>query len=205
MLTLTMFSVLTRCLGFLYKIYLAKIMTTTELGIYNITLSVYMVLITLVGSSIPLTISKITSTNKILSKEKNTYYSVTSSLVLTSLLSIFISLIIIISKPILTLIIGGELGYHIVITLIPSIIFTAIYSQIRGYLWGQENYFAVSIVEFIEQILRILFCIILIGFKIFKSPALAVGTALSIACGLSTLYGIILYFKNGGKFQSYHR
>lgn len=201
MLTLTMFSVLTRCLGFLYKIYLAKIMSTTELGIYNITLSIYMVLITIVGSSIPLTISKITSSNKILSKEKNTYYSVTSSLILTSILSILLCLLILISKPLLTLIIGGVLGYNIVITLLPSIIFTAIYSQIRGYLWGIENYFAVSIVEFVEQILRILFCIILISLQIFKSPVLAVGTALSIACGISTLYGILLYFKNGGKFK----
>ena len=71
MLTLTMFSVITRCLGFLYKIYLSRIMSTTDLGIYNLTLSVYMVLITLVSASIPLTISKITSNNN--SKTENVF------------------------------------------------------------------------------------------------------------------------------------
>ena len=41
----------------------------------------------------------------------------------------------------------------------------------------------------------------IIMLNIFKSPIIAVGTALSIACGLSTLFGIYLYFKNGGKFK----
>jgi len=201
MLTLTAFSVLTRLLGFIYKIYMTRIMSTTELGIYNLTLSIYMVLITIVGSSIPLTISKITSTNKALNCESKTKYSVTSSLVLTSAVAIFLSIIVLLCKPLLTLIIGNSLGYEIIISLLPSIFFTAVYSQLRGYLWGLENYFAVSIIEFIEQILRILFCMAFIMLNIFKSPVIAVGTALSIACGLSTLIGLYLYFKNGGKLK----
>jgi len=201
MLTLTMFSVLTRCLGFIYKIYLAKIMTTTELGIYNITLSVYMVLITIVSASIPLTISKITSNNICLNKPNETKYSVTSSLILTTTISIFLSILLIISKPLLTLIIGDSLGYDIILYLIPSIVFSAIYSQIRGYLWGIENYFAVSIVEFIEQILRILFCMVFVLSGIIKSPLIAVSVALSIACGLSTILGFYLYFKNKGRLK----
>lgn len=201
MLMLSIFSVLTRCLGFIFKIYLTKIMTTTELGVYNLTLSVYMVLITIVGSSIPLTISKITASNKAKSNDFETNYSVTSSLILTTTLSIFICLLLIISKPLLNIIIGSEIGYLIIVSLIPSIIFTAIYSQIRGYLWGLENYFAVSIVEFVEQILRIAFCILFGLTNWFSSPIIAVGVSLSIACGISTTYGIILYLKNGGKFK----
>ena len=201
MLLLSIFSVVTRCLGFIFKIYLTKIMTTTELGIYNIAISVYMVLITLVGASIPLTISKITASNKHKQLEYETKYSVTSSLILTTGLSLFLSLLLIISKPILTLIIGDAIGYEIIVTLIPSIIFTAIYSQIRGYLWGIENYFAVSIVEFVEQILRIGFCVLFVYTGWFSSPIVSVGIALSIACGISTIYGLFLYFKNGGRFK----
>lgn len=201
MLTLTMFSVLTRCLGFIYKIYLTKIMTTTELGIYNLTLSVYMVLVTIVSASIPLTISKITANNICLNKAQDTKYSVTSSLLLTTSISIFLSILLIISKPLLTTIIGDPLGYDIILYLIPSIVFSAIYSQIRGYLWGIENYFAVSIVEFIEQILRIGFCILFVLSGIISSPVIAVSVALSIACGLSTIFGFFLYFKNKGRLK----
>lgn len=198
---LTIFSIMTRCLGFIFKIYLTKIMTTTELGIYNLTLSVYMVLLTIVGASIPLTISKITASNIAKNNSNETKYSITSSLILTTLVSIFLSILVLISKPLIVLIIGDSIGYEIMLTLIPSIIFTAIYSQIRGYLWGLENYFAVSIVEFVEQILRIAFCIVFVNAKIVSSPILGVGISLSIACGLSLIYGLILYFKNGGKFK----
>ena len=201
MLTLTMFSVITRCLGFIYKIYTSKIMTTTDLGIYNLTLSIYMVLITIVGSSIPLTISKITANNIATSNTNKTKYSVTSSLLLTTSISIVLSLLVLISKPLITLIIGDPLGYTTIVYLIPSVIFTAIYSQIRGYLWGIENYFSVSLVELIEQILRILFCIIFIYLDIFSNPIISVSLALSIACGISTIIGIYYYLKNGGKFK----
>lgn len=201
MLTLTMFSVLTRLLGFLYKIYLSRIMSTMELGIYNLTLSVYMVLITLVGSSIPLTISKITSTNRANKKEFSTAYSVTASLILSIGLAILTCIILLLCKPLLIMILGDSLGFEILLSLLPSILFTALYSQIRGYLWGLENYFAVSLVEFIEQILRIAFCMIFVTLNLFSSPVISVGVALSIACGLSTIYGFILYFKNGGKFK----
>lgn len=201
MLTLTMFSVITRCLGFLYKIYLSRIMTTTDLGIYNLSLSFYMVLITIVSSSIPLTISKITSLNNANNKNYQTYYSVTSSLILSTTISIILCVAIIALKPLLILILGEPLGFEIIITLLPSIIFTALYSQIRGYLWGLENYFAVSIVEFVEQLLRIGFCLVFVALDIFHSPVISVGVALSIACGISTLYGFFLYFRNGGKFK----
>ena len=196
MLTLTAFSVLTRFLGFLYKIYLSRIMSTYELGVYSLTLSVYMVLITIVASSIPLSISKIASNNRSLNKEYNTHYSVTSSLILSTIVSIVLVIGIILAKPLLVWILGGQLGFEIIITLIPSIIFSALYSQIRGYLWGYENYFSVSMVEFIEQILRIVFCMLFVSLKIFPSPVISVGVALSIACGISTLYGYYLYFKN---------
>lgn len=201
MLTLTIFSVLTRFLGFLYKIYLSRIMSTYELGVYSLTLSVYMVIITVVASSIPLTISKITSNNKNINKEYNTPYSVTSALILSTIISVILIVLLLICKPLLIWILGGKLGFQIIITLIPSIIFSALYSQIRGYLWGYENYFSVSMVEFIEQILRIIFCMFFISLKIFSSPVISVGIALSLACGISTLYGYYLYFKNKGKLR----
>ena len=176
-------------------------MTITELGIYNLTLSVYMVLITLVASSIPLTISKITSHNKSTGKDSFTKYSITSSLLITTSVSLLLVILLLICKPLLILIIGNTLGYEIIISLLPSIVFSAIYAPIRGFLWGNENYFGVSIVELIEQLLRIALCMIFIYLNWFSFPAISVGVALSIACGISTLYGFCLYFKNGGKLK----
>ena len=201
MLTLTLFTVFTRCLGFIYKIYLTKVMTTTELGIYNISLSIFMVLLTIVGSSIPLTISKLTAKNISTGKENNTSYSVTSALILNILITAFLSLLSLISKPLLSLVIGDSIGYTIIVALLPSVLFTAVYSQIKGYLWGIENYFAVSIVEFIEQIIKILLVIVFVHSSLYSNPLIAITNAMNISCGISTVYGIILYLKNQGRFK----
>lgn len=201
MLTLTVFSVATRCLGFIYKIYLTKIMTTTELGIYNITLSIFMVMLTIVGSSIPLTISKITAKNKALGKNNNTSYSVTSATIFNILIGVILCGITIISSPLINLMIGDSIGNTIIISLLPSIIFTAIYSGLKGYMWGLENYFAVSIVELIEQVIKIALCVIFVYFKVFKNPIIAVAQAMNISCGISTLIGIYFYLKNHGRFK----
>lgn len=201
MLTLTVFSVATRCLGFIYKIYLTKIMTTTELGIYNIALSIFMVLLTIVGSSIPLTISKITAKNKALNKSSYSSYSVTSATIFNTLVGAILCGITLISSPLLNLMIGDSTGYTIIVSLLPSIIFTAIYSGLKGYMWGLENYFAVSIVELIEQIIKIGLCILFICIDAFNNPILSVAHAMNISCGLSTLLGVYFYLKNHGRFK----
>ncbi len=201
MLTLTVFSVATRCLGFIYKIYLTKIMTTTDLGIYNITLSIFMVLLTIVGSSIPLTISKITAKNNSLGKNSRSSHSVTSATILNLIIALIICGITLCCKPLINTLIGDENGYIIIISLLPSIIFTAIYSGLKGYMWGLENYFSVSIVEFVEQILKIALCFVFILSNLFLNPVLAVAQAMNISCGLSTLLGVYLYLKNSGRFS----
>lgn len=175
-------------------------MSTTDLGIYNLTVSIYMVLITIVGSSIPLTISKITAKNNATNNTNETKYSVTTSMILTTTVAILISIFTILIKPLFVNLIGDSLGYELILYLLPSVVFTAVYAQIRGYLWGIENYFAVSIVEFVEQILRIALCLIFVNINVFHSSLISVGLALSIACGLSTFLGIYLYYRNKGRF-----
>lgn len=176
-------------------------MTTTELGIYNITLSIFMVMLTIVGSSIPLTISKITAKNKALSKNNNTSYSVTSATIFNTLIGVILCGITIISSPLINLMIGDNIGNTIIISLLPSIIFTAIYSGLKGYMWGLENYFAVSIVELVEQVIKIALCVIFVYFKVFNNPIIAVAQAMNISCGISTLIGIYYYLKNHGRFK----
>lgn len=91
-------------------------------------------------------------------------------------------------------------SYIVLLTLLPFILSTAIYSSIRGYLWGKEKYFDVSMVEFIEQIIKIILCIVL--FKTLKNAYIYVpGLAISISCVLSTLLGFYYFKKACGKIK----
>ena len=62
---LTIFSIITRIAGFLFKIYLSRAIGAESLGLYQIAFSVFIVLLTVVSSGLPLTISKLSAKYKI--------------------------------------------------------------------------------------------------------------------------------------------
>ena len=59
--TLTLFTVLDRALGFGFKIYLSRELGAASLGLYQVALSFFFVLLTATTSGIPLVVSKMTA------------------------------------------------------------------------------------------------------------------------------------------------
>ena len=78
---LTSFSVLTRALGFLFRIILSRVIGPEGLGIYQISFSVFMVLETFVSSGLPLVVSKKTSNLANENYKKKEHSLVTSALI----------------------------------------------------------------------------------------------------------------------------
>lgn len=198
---ITFFSVLTRLLGFVFKIFLSRTLATEQLGVYSIVLSVFMVFATVLNSGLPLAVSKSTITNHKLNPKKSNG-CITSALIISIILCLIITLTIILTKPLLSSYFESDNAYVLLIIMIPALVFTGIYAPFKGYLWGKEQFFYVSIVEFIEQIIRIacyFICVSLINFSDSLFPA---GISISIACALSTLIGIIFFYSSKGKLQS---
>lgn len=135
------------------------------------------------------------------SDKKKTNSTVTAGLVIALSLSVIVVLFVLLFKPLFIKVLADKDSYLVVVTLIPCLVFSAIYGPIRGYLWGKEKYLQVSIVELIEQILKIICLIILFNVGISNSN-LPAGISLSIACVLSTLIGFYFYKKDGNKLLS---
>lgn len=170
------------------------------LGVYSIVASVFMVFITILSSGIPLSISKTTVTFK--NNHKKCNGSVVSGLIISIAISIIITSIVLIGKQLFVSYFKTNTAYTLLLFLIPAIISTAIYSPFKGYLWGKEKFLEVSLVEFLEQVIRIgsyFLCCILIN---FSNPLSPVGISASIACVVSTLIGIYFYFKSEGGFST---
>ncbi len=55
---ITFFSILTRIAGFFFRIYLSRVIGAESLGMYQVASSIFMVLLTVVSSGIPLIISR---------------------------------------------------------------------------------------------------------------------------------------------------
>jgi len=199
---ITAFAGLTRLIGFLFRIYLSRTLGAEGLGVYQIAISVYMVLETFVASGLPLVVSKLTSKYEV-QKNKKAQGGAASAALITGLIAACVLVGLVYG---LQSLIGGlftdERCLSILLTLLPAIVFASVYAVLRGYLWGQKKFFLVSITELFEQIVRVSVCIVLIAL-VYSSfdGAIAAGVSLVISSCLSAMLVIALFFYTGGRFK----
>ncbi len=196
------FSGLTRLFGFIFRIWLSRTIGAEALGVYQISFSVFMVLLTLVSSGIPLIVSRITAKCSATKDKKTESKTVTTALILALIISAVVSVIVVIFAGPISHIFADESCIILLLVLLPALIFSSVYSTIRGSLWGKNNYLACCSSELFEQVMRIIVCFILLC-GIFPGISGEIGAALSltIACVLSCTFVTICYFKTGGRFS----
>ena len=190
----TILSVSTRALGLFIKIYLSREIGAEGIGYYQIALSLFFLLCSLVTSGIPLVISRKTAS---FPEKKNKI--VFAGLVVSTTLSIIICLIIVLIPNLITSIWGQSSSITVLYMLLPALLFTAIYVPFRGAFWGDKNFFLLGFTELLEQIIRFIICLIFFNILIPLSGAEIAGTTYSIACALSTIIAIAIYFIKGNK------
>ena len=75
----TIFSIITRLLGFFFRIFLSRKLGAEGLGLYQISTSILGVFMTLISSGLPLTTAKLVSkyetSNEIVKKNKELFHS----------------------------------------------------------------------------------------------------------------------------------
>lgn len=199
---LTIFSVLTRVLGFVFRIYLSRKLTTVDLGVYQMAVSVFAIFSTLVSSGLPLVISRNTSNYSTLNDKNSENRLMSASLITGIGLSIFSLFVVLIFKGAFISILKDNRIYVLLLILMPAILFSSIYSTFRGNMWGHKNFFGVCITELIEQTTRILTCFLLLS-NLFnlKDKTIGVALSLSIACFISAIVSFLIYMAKGGKFK----
>lgn len=197
----TIFSVLTRFLGFLFRIFLSRKLGAEGLGIYQIAASIVGIFLTLVASGLPLTTAKLVAKYENCAKLKQKNIATTSSFVVSVVVSIISCLILILGKSALNIFVKDNTIIELIFLMCPAIIFSAVYAVFRGALWGQNSYFWVGFTEFLEQAIRIVLTILIIG----KISNVIVCTKLvafgfSLTCLISAILVIIVYLFKGGRF-----
>lgn len=191
-----------RVLGFLYRIILSRNISPALLGSYTVALSIACVFTTLLCSGIPLVISKQVASNEVEKKYKHSYGMVFSGLIVSLIISLLLVALTLLFPNIFDSIFTSHDSYVMIVSLLPYIVSTAVYTSIRGYLWGKEKYYQVSMVEFVEQICKIVLCIVL--FKVMKNGYIyAPGIIISVSCILSTILGFYYFKKEKGQIRPY--
>ena len=199
---ITIFSVVTRAMGFVFRIYLSRALGPEALGLYQVALSVFSVLLTVVASGMPVVISKLTA-KYYAKKDKNSEGSlVTAALLISVVTSLVLILLVLAFKSVFSAIFADDRCYTILLVLLPAILCSAIYNVFRGAMWGHSNYFPYCITELFEQISRIIICVFLLTFGLTSlSPSISAALSLSIASLLSAGLAVVLYFVYGGRMK----
>ena len=197
---ITIFSFLTRVLGFVFRIILSRTVGAEGLGIYQMAMSVFMVLLTIISSGIPFVLSRETSALYSHKKEKSAGSYISVALIFTLLLSIVICVFVPLLKGVFLAFWTEDGCYKVLVSLLPALVFSSVYCVLRGQLWGKGNYFALCSSELYEQVIRIVLSLLVIksSFSALEN-AFNLGWTMSVACFFSMLFVVGQFFLYGGR------
>lgn len=199
---ITIFSLITRMLGFFFRIFLSRTIGAEALGMYQVALSIFMVLLTIVSSGFTLIISRMTASFRVSSNKKAIGSLVSSSLFVGLAVSVLLCVVILIFRNLFENLFTDENCMNILIILLPSLIFSAIYSVFRGAMWGSDNYFGLCVSELLEQVVKMVVCVLILGTGMSAlQSAMSVAWSFTLSCFISAFFVMLLYFFYGGKLS----
>ncbi|MBQ9756321.1 MAG: oligosaccharide flippase family protein [Clostridia bacterium] len=199
----TVFSICEKALGFLYRIFLSHTIGAEGIGLYQVALSVFGTILTLTTAGTPVTVSRL------MTKYNAENHPDRAKRVITAGLSI--TLIIILPVTLFLFIFADHLGFlfadarciPLFRTLLPGLVFTSIYSVLRGVFWGSKDFLPYSIIELLEEACMILVGIALITFStdVFTG-AFGASVAVLISYVFSFTLATITFFVRKNRFAN---
>lgn len=199
---ITIFSVITRLFGFIFRIFLSRKLGAEGLGIYQISASVMGIFMTLVASGLPLVTAKMCASYEHTKDFNKKNITVTSATIIALIISLISSVVIILFKDLFVQVLGNQLIVELMLMMCPAVVFSAIYAVFRGALWGKNSFFWVSFTELIEQVVRLLLTFIMLySVNDMLTSTKVCAEAFSITCLISATLVAVIYFIDGGRLK----
>ena len=199
-MTVTTFSCVERFLGFIYRIFLSRTLGAEGLGIYQISLSVLGLFMTITSSGIPITVSRMMIKYKQEDKRAKAEATVTAGILTAIATSIPLVLLVYSKSGLLNALFSDERCLPVLAIMIPGLIFTSVYAVIRGTFWGNKQFLTYSIIEFLEEAVMLIAGIILVNTVVdFSQGVKMAGYAVLISYLFSFTVAISVFFIRGGR------
>lgn len=182
-LILTIATTIVRFVGFFFRIYLANVLGSEGIGLYQLILSFYMLMVTLATSGIRIAVSRLVSEELALNHYANAKKSLHQAIVLslfTGLLAAFIMYYF--ANYIGINILNDKRTVLSLLYLVPSLPVMAVSSCYKGYFYAVGKIIKPAIVQITEQLVRIF--IILSIMSIYLPKGLEYGCA-AVAIGMT--------------------
>jgi stage V sporulation protein B len=195
---------ITRVLGFIYRIVLARSIGEEGVGLYMMAYPTFILLVTIVQLGLPVAISK----NIAEAEAKKDYGEIKKILVVSLSITISLSLILtpalLLLAPLLsTTLFTDERTLYPLMAIIPAVPIIAISSVLRGYFQGRQNMRPSAFSQILEQLVRI--TLIASATKAFLpygvEYAAAAAMAASVIGELASLIYLLTTFKLKKRFK----
>lgn len=202
---LTIANIITRIIGFFYRIYMAKTIGAEGMGLYQLITPIYLLVWSVSASGLSTTMSKLTAQEKARGYMGNVKRLLHLSILGTIIMSLIFSLILYNFSENIALTIVKDartaLSLRIISLCFP---FMSAGSVLRGYYLGLQNTAISAISQVLEQCVRMVVIYLLAGFLIPKGLEYACSAAVwGMAIGevISFLYVLIYYLSKHKKYS----
>ena len=199
---ITIFSIITRLFGFVFRVFLSRKLGAEGLGVYQIAASVMGIFMTLVASGLPLVTAKMCAECEHTKDYARKNIGVTSATVIALVISLISCAGIVVFQNVFNSFLGNKLIVELMLLMCPAIVFSAVYAVFRGALWGKNSFFWVSFTELFEQVVRLILTLIMLySVSDVLLATRITAKAFSITCLISATLVAIIYFIDGGRLR----
>ncbi len=191
----SVFSVSEKVLGFLYRIYLSHSIGAEGIGIYSVALSIFGLFYTLCCSGVPITVSRLMTKYKAENKKDKVAKIITAGICLPLIFAVPVCLIFYFSGSSFSFLFADKRSFNVFLVILPGLVFTCVYSVLRGVFWGNKDFLPYSVIELLEEIVMIIMGIILISFsQTVYQGAFRAGVAVLISYVFSFALALFVFF-----------
>ena len=199
----TALSVAERGLGFLYRIVLSRLIGAEGLGIYQVSLSLFALFLTLGTGGIPITVSRLISKSKAENDINGEHGAVSAGITLSLLLTVPVLLIFLPFADKFTFLFSDNRCVSVFRILLIGLCFSSVYAVFRGSFWGNKNFLFPSIIEIAEETVMVIAGVLLLQrVDNALTGAKLAGVAVVISYLFSFTFSTVGYFACGGKLRS---
>ena len=203
-LTVSGFSIVTRALAFLFKIYLSRSLGAEVMGLFQTAITVFFLFIALSTGGISTVLSRKIAEYNAKGENEASFSLLSTALIVGVGLSLISTLIAYLMLPKSGFFITDERAVPLLKIMLPALFSTTFYIIIRGWFWGNKRFLDFSISELIEEILRIIFTLLFLA-GVFSGIEGAKGLAFAFTISDFIVLAIIIaiYFARGGKIKPF--
>ena len=174
----TVFSVATRLFSFLFKIWMSRTLGAEAVGLYQIALSVLLLLFSFTAGA-PTVLSRKVAECAARGDVRRQNALTTASLVIGLVTSAAMCAVFLALRDRLGGLFADERCVPIFLVMLPALVTSSLYAPLRSWFWGRKRFLAFSSLELVDEVLKIGFAMLFAG-GLFASMTGAVGVAAAL-------------------------